>query len=128
MTAGAAAQARETSKVKLLGEACSRRAWSYTAFVAETTGAFGQGAQRTVRALAQAVSLRTGEEPSEVLPRLWRTLSSAVAAAVGRQLSRARDLSRGLRGDPEPPEIGPSSSSSPPVLPGPPGLGSLSLE
>jgi hypothetical protein len=108
VAAGVAAQKREDIKVKELGEECARRSWGYTAFVGETTGAWGQAAQRTVRALVRATSLRTGEEPSQIAPAIWRTLASAVASAVGRQLSRARELSLCPKA-----EITSSSSSSP---------------
>ena len=54
VTAGAAAQKREASKVKQYEEECSRRAWGFTAFVGVTTGAWGQAAQRFVRALVRA--------------------------------------------------------------------------
>ena len=111
--AGVAAQNREASKVEELSEACARRSWGYTAFVAETTGAWGHAAQRTVRALVRASSLRSGEEPAQVATRMWRALSQAVASAVGRQLSKAHELSVSVNpGRPQPGAVTSSSSSS----------------
>ena len=90
VTAGAAAQKREASKVKQYEEECSRRAWGFTAFVGETTGAWGQAAQRCVRALVRAKSLRTGEDAQQVAHAIWDSVSRAVASSVARQLVRAR--------------------------------------
>ena len=107
VTAGAAAQKREEAKVKLYGEH-SRRAWGFTAFVAETTGAWGQAAQRATRALARAKSMRSGDDPQEVAQSMWDSLSRAVASSVARQLVCAR-LNCGALG----------KSSAPPVEPSP---------
>lgn len=93
VVAGAAAQKRETAKVALNEEKCSRRSWGYIAFVAETTGAWGHAAQRSVRAMVRAKSLRTGEDPQEVARAFWGALSRAVVSSVARQLVRAKGQS-----------------------------------
>lgn len=90
VSAGDAAQKREAAKVQQYDDKCSSRAWSFTAFVGETTGAWGQAAQRAVRALARAKSLRTGEDPHGVARSVWDSLSRAVVSSVSRQLVRAR--------------------------------------
>ena len=102
VTAGAAAQKREIAKVDLYGEKCSRRAWGFTAFVGETTGAWGPAAQRTVRALVRAKSLRTGDDPEEIAHTFWGALGRAMASAVARQLVKARSLSGALRSQQRP--------------------------
>jgi hypothetical protein len=101
--AGAAAQKREADKVVYYSDHCSRRSWGFTAFVGETTGAWGQAAQRCVRALARAKSLRSGEDAQEVAHAMWDSVSRAVASSVARQLVRARVCSGALRKGPEPP-------------------------
>ena len=90
VSAGAAAQKREVAKVKLYGEECGRRSWGFTAFMGESTGAWGQAAQRCVRALARAKSLRMGEAPQEVVHAVWDSVCRAVASSIAHQLVRAR--------------------------------------
>ena len=108
---GAAAEARASAKVAYYESACQARSWSYTAFVAETTGAVNQAGQRLVRKLIRQEALHSGEDPADLTARSWHLVSSAVARAVGSQLVKACA-----------PEwlqpVGPSSSS---VLPPPPG-------
>ena len=121
---GAAAEARASAKVAYYESACQARSWSYTAFVAETTGAVNQAGQRLVRKLIRQEALHSGEDPADLSARSWHLVSSAVARAVGSQLVKACA-----------PEwlqpVGPSSSSAlpppsgPSVLPPPPGPSSL---
>ena len=92
VSAGSAAQKQEAPKVAKRSEECDKRAWTFVAFVGETTGAWGQAAQQTVKKLIRGRCLKSGEEPFEVAHELWGALSATVAAAVGRQLSRARAL------------------------------------
>ena len=42
--------------------ACQARSWSYTAFVAETTGAVNQAGQRLVRKLVRQEALLSGND------------------------------------------------------------------
>ena len=93
VSAGVAAQKRESAKVELYRGKCSSRVWGFTAFVGETTGAWGQAAQRTVRVLVRAKCLRTGDDPQEVARAFWDSLGRAMAMAVARQLVNARTLS-----------------------------------
>jgi hypothetical protein len=93
VSAGAAAHKREIAKVVQYGEKCSHRAWGFTAFVGETTGAWGPAAQRTVRALVRAKSLRSGDAPEEIARTFWDVLGRAMATGVARQLVKARTLS-----------------------------------
>ena len=113
MSAGAAAQKREIAKVDLYGEKCSRRAWGFTAFVGETTGAWGPAAQRTVRALIRAKSLRTGDDPEEIARIFWGALGRAMASAVARQLIKARSLSGALSSQQRPATGSPSAAVLP---------------
>ena len=113
VTAGAAAQKREAAKVKLYDELCSRRAWGFTAFVGETTGAWGQAAQRCMRALVRAKCLRTGEDQQEVAHTAWDAVCHAVAFSVARQLVRAR-VGCGMTAVRPPPARGSSSRSRQP--------------
>ena len=115
VTSGSAAQKQEEVKVKKCQEDCAKRAWSYLAFVGETTGAWGQAAQRTVKKLVRARCLRSGEEPSEVAHEVWGTLAASLAGAVGRQLSRARTLGTAVRGGPQ--RLSVPEQTAPPPLP-----------
>jgi hypothetical protein len=90
VTTGTAAEARAESKVRTYGEQCRVRSWAFVAFVAETTGAWNQAAQRFVRKVARAHALRTGVDQKSISSALWMKLSRSVARAVGRQLVRAR--------------------------------------
>jgi hypothetical protein len=90
VAAGTSAEARAASKVVMYGEKCTARSWAYCAFVAETTGSWNQAAQRLVRKLSRAYSLRTGENQADAAFSMWISLSRALARSVGRQLVRAR--------------------------------------
>ena len=63
MVTGAAAEARASAKVAYYESACQARSWSYTAFVAETTGAVNQAGQRLVRKLIRQEAYRGGWGP-----------------------------------------------------------------
>jgi hypothetical protein len=90
VTAGTFAETRAASKVTMYGEKCTARSWAYCAFVAETTGSWNQAAQRLVRKLVRAHSLRSGEQQADIAASLWLLLSRALARSVGKQLARAR--------------------------------------
>jgi hypothetical protein len=90
VAAGTSAEARAASKVTMYGAKCTSRSWAYTAFVAETTGSWNQAAQKLVRKLSRAYSLRTGENLGDTASSLWLLLSRALARSVGRQLVRGR--------------------------------------
>ena len=90
VSAGDAAQKRRAEKVRLYENQCSSRSWSFTAFVGETTGSWGQAAQHAVRALVRAKSLRTGDDPQEVARTVSGSLGWAVVSSVARRLVRAR--------------------------------------
>jgi hypothetical protein len=89
VTAGVAAEARASAKVAFYQEKCEARTWAFSAFVAETTGSWNQAAQRVVRRVIRAHTVRSGEDPAETAGMVWGTLSTAVARSVGRQLVRA---------------------------------------
>ena len=59
-------QGEACAKVAYYGERCQARAWSYIAFVAETTGAVNQVGQQLIRKLTRAQALHWGEDPAEI--------------------------------------------------------------
>jgi hypothetical protein len=75
------------------GGQCQVRSWAFVAFVAETTGAWNQAAQRLVRKVVRAHCIRPGAEQKDTTAKLWLLLSRAVVRAVARQLIRARSAS-----------------------------------
>ena len=95
----------------LYAEKCTSRGWALTAFVAETTGAWGRAAQSMVRKIARARGMRSGEEVPAVSREIWHALTSAVARAIGHQLKTARSP-----GVPRPPDLAPGSPSAAPSL------------
>ena len=109
VAAGTAAEERALAKVRDYEEACQARSWRFVAFVAESTGAWNQAAQRLVRQAVRAHALRTGEDSAAVATSMWITLSRALAQTVARQLVRAQapgqgDVPVGLTApDPGPP-------------------------
>ena len=84
VVAGAAAEARAVSKLTYYGEHCTARSWTYTAFVAETTGAVNQAGQRLVRKLTRAQALHSGEDTAEDEEVIWRSLVSPWSQAAPR--------------------------------------------
>ena len=68
---------------------CEQRGWNLVAFVAETTGSFGQAAQRTVKKLARMTAMKNGDTTTLCQKRVASVISLAVARAVARQLLRA---------------------------------------
>ena len=89
VVAGAAAEARAVSKVAYYGEHCTARSWTYTAFVAETTGAVNQAGQRLVRKLTRVQAPHSGEDPAEIAALSWHSIDNAVARAAATQLTKA---------------------------------------
>ena len=90
VTAGTSAEARAASKVAFYSDKCSTRCWAFSAFVAGTTGAWSHVAQRLVRKVSRAHSLRSGEDRAETMSSIWCALSRALAQSVGKQLVTAR--------------------------------------
>ena len=82
IVAGAAAEARAVAKVAYYEDHCTARAWTYTAFVAETTGSVNQAGQRMIRKSTRAQVLHAGEDPAEIATLAWNSIASAVARAV----------------------------------------------
>ena len=88
VTAGSAAEARESEKVQFYASKCASECWSFRAFVGETTGAWGDAAQRFVRKLFRYGGLRLGKDPASICRQTWFRLSLAIGGSIG-PLSRA---------------------------------------
>ena len=88
-TPGSFAAAREVDKQSSSAADCSRVGWRFSPVCAETTGAWGPGAQRCVRGLVKRRSMRTGEPVAESALIVWRRLASAVAKGSALMLLRA---------------------------------------
>jgi hypothetical protein len=88
-TPGTSAASREGDKQKSSAAGCRAVGWRFSAVCAETTGAWGPGAQRCVRSLIKLRSMRRGESVAEAASSVWRRLSSAVAKGSAAMLQRA---------------------------------------
>lgn len=96
---------RASSEVEYYQSACQQaRAWGCSAFVAETTGAWNQAAQRFVRRLSRANGFRTGDNPhgrcgafSQQQPRGRWPVSWYVSAALQRSPISLQGLSAWVR-------------------------------
>ena len=88
-TPGTAAAAREAGKLASSGQACAEQGWRFTPVCVETTGAWGPGGQKAVRALVRKLSMRTGEPVAASAGAVWRRLSTAAAKGAAQMLLRA---------------------------------------
>ena len=88
-TPGSLATARETEKVAASKVACDLAGWRFAAVCAETSGAWGPGAVKVIRALARKQSMRSGRPVGEAAGALWRRLGTAVAKGTAQMLLRS---------------------------------------
>ena len=81
-TPGTSAAAREDDKHVGSAASCAAAGWKFIPVCAETTGAWGPGAQRCVRGLVKRRSMRVGEPVSESARLVWRRLAFVGQAAT----------------------------------------------
>ena len=88
-TPGTAAAPREAGKLASSGQACAEQGWRFTPVCVATTGAWGPGGQKAIRALVRKPSMRTGEPVAASAGAVWRRLSTAAAKWAAQMLLRA---------------------------------------
>jgi hypothetical protein len=96
ITPGAAAASREAEKTASSAAACGAEGWRFHPVCVETTGAWGPGAQKHVRAIIRRQSMRSGEGVGATASAVWGRLATAVAKGAAQMLLRAFPSTFGL--------------------------------
>ena len=97
---GTTAEHMEQDKTRASGAGCQAAGWRFSPVCAETTGAWGPGAQRFIRGLVRKQGRRTRVPMAEAAASVWRRLNSAVMKGTAQMLVRAYPEVFGAGGPP----------------------------